>query len=298
MIVHSLTLNITNSEPPSNNNRNIPHHTSYPSHLSLAPASTVLSVSHALKPHRLCLATPAALLSGQDSLIQNHPDQPTATMTNSSKLFSFSDEFTEWAKQEDMVNNQMNSNWIPAYVIITLIPIGFIISAALASRKETKRQASERAARAARIGELLPLWLRDMVATRSANNDSQAATGTERHGSNGIELTDLEAGLAKRPGEVTMPNTAAAAAAPDITVTAPTDPRPRARADSLSSDTGAVIDGGATHGAGDANPPRRQRRRGPSTGRQPQRHERAVAGPSRGAQRRTRRRTLWPSFAE
>lgn len=73
-------------------------------------------------------------------------------MTNSSKLFSFSDEFTEWAKQEDAVNNQMNSNWIPAYVIITLIPIGFIISAALASRKETKRQASERAARAARIG--------------------------------------------------------------------------------------------------------------------------------------------------
>ncbi|KKY36723.1 hypothetical protein UCDDA912_g03307 [Diaporthe ampelina] len=73
-------------------------------------------------------------------------------MTNSSNLFSFSDEFTEWAKQEDQVNNQKNSNWIPAYVIITLIPIGFIISAALASRKETKRQASERAARAARIG--------------------------------------------------------------------------------------------------------------------------------------------------
>lgn len=73
-------------------------------------------------------------------------------MTNSSSLFHFSDEFKEWAKQEDMVNNQMNTNWIPAYVIITLIPIGFIVCAALASRKETKRQASERQARAARIG--------------------------------------------------------------------------------------------------------------------------------------------------
>lgn len=73
-------------------------------------------------------------------------------MVNSSSLFSFSDEFKEWAKQEDMVNNQMNTNWIPAYVIITLIPIGFIVCAALASRKETKRQASERQARAARIG--------------------------------------------------------------------------------------------------------------------------------------------------
>lgn len=220
-------------------------------------------------------------------------------MTNSSKLFSFSDEFTEWAKQEDMVNNQMNSNWIPAYVIITLIPIGFIISAVLASRQETKRQASERAARAARIGELLPLWLRDMVAsaTRSANNDSQAATGTERDGTasgNGIELTDLEAGLAKGPGTVTTPSSAAAAA--DTTGTAPTDPRVRARADSLASDTGAVVDDGATHGAGDANPPRSQRK-APST-RQPQRHERVVAGPSSGAQRRARRRTLWPSFAE
>ncbi|KAI7782066.1 hypothetical protein LA080_013874 [Diaporthe eres] len=219
-------------------------------------------------------------------------------MTNSSKLFSFSDEFTEWAKQEDSINNQMNSNWIPAYVIITLIPIGFIISAALASRKETKRQASERAARAARIGELLPPWLRDTVATRSANNDPQVATGTERDGTmngNRIESTDLEAGLAKRPGTVTMPKTAAAAAAADTTGTAPADPR--ARADSLSSDTGAIIDGGATHGAGDAHLPRRQRR-GPSTGQQPQRHERAVAGPSRSAQRGARRRTLWPSFAE
>ncbi|KAK7711909.1 hypothetical protein SLS64_005180 [Diaporthe eres] len=217
-------------------------------------------------------------------------------MTNSSKLFSFSDEFTEWAKQEDAVNNQMNSNWIPAYVIITLIPIGFIISAALASRKETKRQASERAARAARIGELLPLWLRDMVGvTRSANNDPQVATGTERDGTvngNRIESTDLEAGLAKRPGTVTAPNTAAAA---DTIGTPPADPR--ARAGSLSSDTGAIIDGGATHGAGDAHLPRRQRR-GPSIGQQPQRHERAVAGPSRSAQRRARRRTLWPSFAE
>ncbi|KAG6356828.1 hypothetical protein INS49_014702 [Diaporthe citri] len=216
-------------------------------------------------------------------------------MTNSSKLFSFSDEFTEWAKQEDMVNNQMNSNWIPAYVIITLIPIGFIISAALASRKETKRQASERAARAARIGELLPLWLRDMVATRSANNDSQVATGTERDGTangNRIELTDLEAGVAKGPGTVTMPNTAATAAGTEGTAP-PTDPR--ARADSIASDTGAIIDGGATHGAGDATLPRRQRR-GPSIG-QRQRQERAVAGPSRSAQRRARRRTLWPSFA-
>lgn len=217
-------------------------------------------------------------------------------MTNSSKLFSFSDEFTEWAKAEDSVNNQMNSNWIPAYVIITLIPIGFIISAALASRQETKRQASERAARAARIGELLPLWLRDMMpsATRSANNDSQAATGTERDGTaNGIELTDLEAGLAKTTGTVTMPKTATSAA--DTTGTAPTDPR--ARADSLASDTGAIVDGGATHGAGDANLPRRERR-DPSTGQQPQRHERAVAGPSSCARRRARGRTLWPSFAE
>lgn len=217
-------------------------------------------------------------------------------MTNSSKLFSFSDEFTEWAKQEDMVNNQMNSNWIPAYVIITLVPIGFILSAVLASRKETKRQASERAARAARIGELLPLWLRDMVGatTRtSANNDSQAATGTEQQqdGSNGIEPTDLEAGLANKVMPTVTITPAAAAAE-----TAPADPR--ARADSMKSDTGAVIDGGAKHGADDASPPRRQRR-GPSAGKQPRGHERAVAGPSRSAEgRRARRMTVWPSFAD
>lgn len=214
-------------------------------------------------------------------------------MTNSSKIFSFSDEFKEWAREEDRVNNQMNSNWIPAYVIITLIPIGFIICAALASRKETKRQASERAARAARIGELLPLWLRDIVMpprTRSANPNSQAATGTdEQHGngSNAIEMTDLEAGFAKRPGIViTTPPPAAA--------TAPADP-PRARADSLAS-TRAVVAGGATHGAGSANTPRRQDRR-PST-RQPQPSERTVAGPSRGAERRSRGGTIWPSFLE
>lgn len=209
-------------------------------------------------------------------------------MTNSSKLFSFSDEFTEWAREEDRVNNQMNSNWIPAYVIITLIPIGFIVCAALASRKETKRKTSERAARAARIGELLPLWLRDMVGVTpaNANNDSQAATGTEQHGSNEIEVTDLEAGLAKRPGTVTII---------PATPTAPTEPR--ARADSLVSETGAVVDdGGATLGAGDATLPRRQRR-GPSTGRQPRRNERAVAGPSRSAAMRPRRGTVWPSFA-
>lgn len=207
-------------------------------------------------------------------------------MTNSSKLFSFSDEFTEWAREEDRVNNQMNSNWIPAYVIITLIPIGFILCAALASRKETKRKTSERAARAARIGELLPLWLRDMVGvtTANANNDSQAATGTEQHGSNEIEVTDLEAGLAKRPGTVTI-----------TPATPPTESR--ARRDSLASDTGAVVDdGGATDGADDADLPRRQRR-GPSTGKQPQRHERTVAGPSRSAPRRTRRGTVWPTFA-
>lgn len=207
-------------------------------------------------------------------------------MTNSSKLFSFSDEFTEWAKQEDAVNNQMNSNWIPAYVIITLIPIGFIISAALASRKETKRQASERAARAARIGELLPPWLRDMIpATRRANSNSQAATGTERHdgsnrnGNNGIELTDLEAGLAKRTGTAT----AAAPAAPaDTTWTGPADQRPRA--DSMASDTGAVIAGGAsTHRADDADLPRRQRKSS-STGKQPQRYgQHVAAGPTRRA---------------
>lgn len=213
-------------------------------------------------------------------------------MTNSSKLFSFSDEFTEWAKQEDMVNNQMNSNWIPAYIIITLVPIGFILSAVLASRKETKRQASERAARAARIGELLPLWLRDMVGatTRrtSANNDSQAATGTEQQqdGSNGM---DLETGLAKKMMPTVTITPAAAAE------TAPTDPR--ARADSMESDTGAVIDGGATYGADNADPPRRQRKR-PSAGKQPRRHERAVAGPSRSAEGRARRMTVWPSFSD
>ena len=219
-------------------------------------------------------------------------------MTNSSNLFSFSDEFTEWAKQEDQVNNQKNSNWIPAYVIITLIPIGFIISAALASRKETKRQASERAARAARIGELLPLWLRGMVvpATRRANSDPQAATGTEHDGSNGnngngnngTELTDLEAGLAKRVGTVVT--------AADTTRTAPADQR--VRADSVASDTGAVVAGGATtHRTDDANPPRRQRR-GPSSG-QPQRSEQhAVAGPSRSAHRRARGRTVWPRAPE
>jgi heme exporter protein D len=94
-------------------------------------------------------------------------------MTNSSKLFHFSDEFTAWAKQEDMINNQMNTNWIPAYVIITLVPIGFIAFAALASRKETKRKVSERQARAARIGKLLALqiWLCDMVAASRTNNN-------------------------------------------------------------------------------------------------------------------------------
>lgn len=222
-------------------------------------------------------------------------------MTNSSKLFSFSDEFTEWAKQEDMVNNQMNSNWIPAYIIITLVPIGFIISAMLASRKETKRQASERAARAARIGELLPLWLRDMVGATtiqtSANNDSQAATGTEQQqqdGSSRIELTDLEAGLAKKMPTVTITPPPAAAAAETA---APTEPR--ARADSMESDTGAVVDCGATHGADDAHLllPRRQRR-GTSAGKQPRRHECAVAGPSRSAEGRARRMTVWPSFAD
>lgn len=217
-------------------------------------------------------------------------------MTNSSKLFSFSDEFTEWAKQEDMVNNQMNSNWIPAYIIITLVPIGFILSAVLASRKETKRQASERAARAARIGELLPLWLRDMVGatTRrtSANNDSQAATGTEQDvtgNGKGIELPDLEAGLAKKM----MPTVTITPAAAETAV--PTEPR--ARADSMESDTGAVIDGGATYGADNVDPPRRKRKR-PSAGKQPRRHERAVAGPSRSAEGRARRMTVWPSFAD
>lgn len=193
-------------------------------------------------------------------------------MTNSSSLFSFSDEFKEWAKQEDMVNNQMNTNWIPAYVIITLIPIGFIISAVLASRKETKRQASERQARAARIGKLLPLWLCDMVASSRANFDSQAVTGTE-HGNMGIEWTDLEAGLANKwAGTVTTAATVATE-----TGTGPTDPR--TRADSLTSDTDAVIDGGATYGADDPNWPGSQRR-GPSNGQYQRLQERAVAGPS------------------
>lgn len=204
-------------------------------------------------------------------------------MTNSSKLFSFSDEFTEWAKQEDAVNNQMNSNWIPAYIIITLIPIGFIISAALASRKETKRQASERAARAARIGELLPLWLRDMVFTaRRANNDShQAVTGTDERA---IEPRDLEAGLAKASSVTTT------------TETGPTtDPSMRSRASSVASDTGAVLAGGAMHDAHHVDLPQLQTR-GPID-EQPRGREHAVAPPSTVC-RRARRQTIWPSFLE
>lgn len=214
-------------------------------------------------------------------------------MTNSSSLFHFSDEFTEWAKQEDMVNNQMNTNWIPAYVIITLIPIGFIVCAALASRKETKRQISERQARAARIGKLLPLWLCNMVANSRANSDWQAATGTE-HGDGGmIEVTDLEAGLAKRTGRVTTTTTTAAAAAE--TGTAPTDPR--TRADGPTSSMGAVIAGGAIQGVDDQNRPRRQRRAS-STGQHERVQERAIAGPSSSARRRARGRTVWPSAFE
>lgn len=222
-------------------------------------------------------------------------------MTNSSSLFHFSDEFTEWAKQEDMVNNQMNTNWIPAYVIITLIPIGFIVCAALASRKETKRQISERQARAARIGKLLPLWLCDMVVASRANSDSQAATGTEREDGNGgmIEVTDLEAGLVQRTcalTTITAPAATAAAAAGTGTGTAPTDPR--TRADSLTSDTGGVIDGGAIHGADHQNRPRRQRR-GLSTGQhQRAQGERAVPGPSSSARRRARGRTVRPGAFE
>lgn len=205
-------------------------------------------------------------------------------MTNSSSLFSFSDEFKEWAKQEDMVNNQMNTNWIPAYVIITLIPIGFIISAVLASRKETKRQASERQARAARIGKLLPLWLCEIVALSRANFDSQAATGTE-HGNGWIEVTDLEAGLTNKKAGIVTTTVATE------TGTAPTDPR--TRADSLTSGTDAVIDGGATYGADDSNWLGSQWK-SPSIGQQ----ERAVAGPSSSARGRARRRTIWPSSLE
>ncbi|POS75901.1 hypothetical protein DHEL01_v205702 [Diaporthe helianthi] len=175
-------------------------------------------------------------------------------MTNSS-LFTFSDEFKEWAKQEDMVNNQMNTNWIPAYVIITLIPIGFIVCAALASRKETKRQ---------------------------------AATGTDEHedGNKSIELSDLEAGLAKGKGPATtMATIEAAAAAAAVTAetgTTPTyPPRTRTRADSLGSDTGAVIGEGASQRAdGDSSQPRRQQRRRTLIGRQNWAQESAVAGPS------------------
>ncbi|KAI3392652.1 hypothetical protein diail_5333 [Diaporthe ilicicola] len=199
-------------------------------------------------------------------------------MTNSSKLFSFSDEFREWAKQEDAINNQMNSNWIPAYVIITLIPIGFIISAALASRKETKRQASERAARAARIGELRPLWLRNMVfTTRRANNDLQAATGTDEAG---IELRDLEVGLAKASTVTTTTTT--------TSKTGPTDPSMRPRASSVSSDTGAVLAGGVTHDDHHVNLPRPQWK-GPMGG-QLRGYEHAIAVPS-SACGRARRQT-------
>ncbi|KAL1868252.1 hypothetical protein Daus18300_005976 [Diaporthe australafricana] len=205
-------------------------------------------------------------------------------MTNSSKLFSFSDEFTEWAKQEDAVNNQMNSNWIPAYIIITLIPIGFIISAALASRKETKRQASERAARAARIGELLPLWLRDMVFTaRRANNDShQAATGTDERA---IEPRDLEAGLAKASSVTTTTEKGHPT----------TDPSMRSRASSVASSTGAVLAGDAMHDTHHVDLPQLQTR-GPID-EQPRTHEHAVAPPP-SVGRRARRQTIWPSFLE
>lgn len=196
-----------------------------------------------------------------------------------SRFFSFSDEFKEWAKQEDAVNNQMNSNWIPAYIIITLIPIGFIISAALASRKETKRQASERAARAARIGELLPLWLRNIVfTTRRANSDSQAATGTDE---NVIGLRDVETRLAKTSTRTTT-----------ITEPGPTHSR-----DSIASDTGAVIAGGATHGTDDASPARRQLRN--PVGEQFRQHWQRHAQPGASSARsRPRGRTIWPSYLE
>lgn len=222
-------------------------------------------------------------------------------MTNSSSLFHFSDEFKEWAKQEDMVNNQMNTNWIPAYVIITLIPIGFIVCAALASRKETKRQASERQARAARIGKLIPLRLWEKVTNssrRRANSFSQAATGTDEHedGNNRIELSDLEAGLAKGKGPAaTMATIAAAAAAAETGVPLTYPPRTRMRADSLGSDTGAVVGEGALLGAdNDSNQPRRQRRR-TLIAQQQWAQESAVAGPSSSAGRRARGRTMWPS---
>ncbi|ROW06060.1 hypothetical protein VMCG_04528 [Cytospora schulzeri] len=38
----------------------------------------------------------------------------------------FSDEFITYAKEEDAVNHQHSSNWIPCYVLITIIPFVFI----------------------------------------------------------------------------------------------------------------------------------------------------------------------------
>lgn len=38
----------------------------------------------------------------------------------------FSDEFIAYAKEEDAANHQHTSNWIPCYVLITLVPIIFV----------------------------------------------------------------------------------------------------------------------------------------------------------------------------
>lgn len=112
-----------------------------------------------------------------------------------------------------------------------------------------------------------------------------------------IEPTDLEAGLAKGKGKgpaTTMTAIAEAAAA----VEAGTGPAyPRARADSLGSDTGAVVEGGALQDADDQDRPRQQRRR-TLIGQQQWAQESAVAGPSSSAHRRARGRTIWPSTLE
>ncbi|ROW02754.1 hypothetical protein VSDG_01953 [Cytospora chrysosperma] len=146
----------------------------------------------------------------------------------------FSDEFIAYAKEEDAANHQHTSNWIPCYVLITLVPFVFVGCAWWANRQ---RKAAK------------PPWR--LFAGRRRFSSSSSRADIDDHNkapTESIEMRDLEAAHTITATAMARTRTIAASiTSPAATATwlgagmAP----PRSRAASGASDTGAVLGGDA-----------------------------------------------------
>ena len=165
----------------------------------------------------------------------------------------YSAEFIAYAKEEDAINHQHTSNWIPCYAFITALPIIFIACAWYSNRR---RAAEKKRANPHPAPPKPGKWWWWAAAARRLNAGRFSSTDSDQQqqrASETIEMKDLEAaGTTTRthwtptptPTPTATGDTARVTAANLATMAATRAETTASSASVVASDTGAVLAGG------------------------------------------------------